>query len=87
MIRRHVWLVRLFKISGFFVDSDLVFLEQFLFGESGQVSAFLVIDVIINFDQLAQSFLLLGQSFLLSKLQEEYIMGLFYLLKLSVKWR
>ena len=80
-------MVRLLIISGFFVDSDLVFLEQFLFGESGQVRALLVIDVVINFNQLTQAFLLLRQPLFLSKLQKEYIMRLLYLLKLGIERR
>lgn len=74
------------KISAFFVDSDLVFFKELFFGETGQVGALLVVYVVIYFDQLTQTLLLLGQSFFLSEPQEQDIMWFLYLLKLSIKW-
>lgn len=77
-------IVRIIK-SCLLENAGLVFFEQFLLGAAGEVGLLLVVDEVVGLDQLHQTLLLLGQSFLFCKFQEENVKWFFGLLKFALE--
>jgi hypothetical protein len=79
-------IITIIKAKSYFLeDALLVLLEELLLCHLTQISALAVVDVVVDLNQLHESFFLLGESLLLGELQEEDVLRLLYLVVLRLE--